>query len=152
MSKLGNILYNYILKNKREYLFLIILFFIGIILGVFFINTSNQEQLNEIDNYLNNLINNIKQCENINLFLLFKKSITYNLLIAAILWFGATTIAGIPIVHGIVLIKGFSIGYTISSIINCFGIGKGLIIVLLLLILHNIIFLPTIFSICISRN
>ncbi len=151
MSKIGTILYNHILKNKREYLIILILFFIGIILGVLFANSLNEEEFKEVSDYLNNLVLKIKESENINLFFLLKKSIIYNLCIAILLWFGATTIAGIPIVHGTIMLKGFSLGYTISSIISCFGIGKGLIIVLSVLILHNIIFLPTIFAISISR-
>ncbi len=152
MSKIGNVLYNHILKNKREYLVITILFFIGIILGVFLINSSNDEQIEEVNNYLNNLISNIKLYDNINLFALLKKSIIYNLSILIILWLAVTTIAGIPTVYGIILIKGFSIGYTISSLITCFGIGNGLLIIFSLLVLHNIIFLPSIFSIGVRRN
>jgi len=45
-----------------------------------------------------------------------------------------------------VMIKGFSVGYTISSIISCFGIGKGILMVLSIMLLHNIIFIPTMFA------
>lgn len=151
-SKVGRTIYNHIINNKREYLIITILFFVGITFGVLFINNANGTQIQEIDSYLNSLISEIKEYGNVNLFALFKKSILYNILIALILWFGATTIAGIPIVHGTILIKGFSIGYTISSIICCFGIGNGLLIVLSLLTLHNIVLLPAIFAICVSRN
>ena len=152
MSKIGTTIYNHILNNKREYLIITILFLAGIIFGVFFINNVNDTQIQEINSYLSNLISEIKEYGNINLFALLKKSISYNILIVIILWFGATTIAGIPIVHGTILIKGFSVGYTISSILSCFGIKNGLLIVFSLIILHNIIFIPAVFAICVSRH
>jgi len=152
MSKFGDIAYKHVSDNKREYLIITILFFIGLLFGIFFINNVSDAQILEINDYLNNLILNIRQNKNINFFLLFKKSLFNNFFIAIILWFGATTIIGIPLVHGTILLKGFSIGYTISSIIMCFGIWNGIIIVITLMTIHNIIYVPTIFAICISRN
>ncbi len=142
-SKFGTILYNHILNNKRGYLIVSILFFIGLMLGVFLINNTANTQIEEINQYLNTLVNQIKNYTNIDLLKLFKYAVFSNFMIIILLWFGASTIIGIPVVYGTVLIKGFSIGYTISSIIYCFGIGKGTLIALSLLLLHNIIFIPT---------
>lgn len=149
-SKLGMILYNHINNNKREYLIITILFFIGLIAGVFYINHLQENNIEEINNYLSTLFTNIQEYENINWFDLLKKSLISNIIVVLILWFGASTIIGIPIVYGSIAIKGFSIGYTVSSIMNFGGIGNGIIISLGALLLHNIIFIPTMFSICIS--
>lgn len=149
-SKFGTIISNHIINNKREYLVVTILFFIGLIAGVLFINYASDSQIQEINSYLTNLFNNIKSTENINLFNLFKESLISNITIAVLLWFGASTIIGIPVVYGTLILKGFSIGYTISSIILSFGIGKGIIIALSILLLHNIIFIPAMFAMCVS--
>ena len=149
-SKVGTILYNHINNNKREYLIIIILFFIGLITSVIFINNINIEKLNETNNYLVELVNNVKAFENVDLFKLLKKSIWDNIVFTLILWFGASTIIGIPIVYGAVILKGFSIGCTISSLTNAFGMGQGIITSLSFLLLHNIIFIPIMFAICVS--
>ena len=149
-SRIGTILYNHINNNKREYLIIIILFFIGLITSVIFINNINVEKLNETNNYVVELVNNVKEFKNVDFFKLFKKSIWDNIMFTLILWFGASTIIGIPIVYGAVILKGFSIGCTISTLINAFGIGQGIIISLSFLLLHNIIFIPTMFAICVS--
>ena len=141
-SKIGTVLYNHIKYNKRGYFIISILFFIGLIIGVLFINNMNDTKLEEINDYFKNMINNIKSYENINFILLFKQSTISNFIIIILLWFGASTIIGIPIVYGTIVLKGFSIGYTISSIIACFGIGKGILISLSIMLLHNIIFVP----------
>lgn len=149
-NKIGTIIYNHIFNNKREYLTVTILFFIGLIISVMFFNNLNEETLTEINAYLNDLINNIKNYENIDLLKILKEAITYNLTITLLLWFGASTIIGIPIVYGTIIIKGFSIGYTISSILNVFGLWNGLLISFSFLLLHNIIFVPTMFVISVS--
>lgn len=149
-TKLGNVLYNHITNNKRGYFIVSILFFIGIIVGVLFINNISDTKIEEINNYLNNMVDNIKNYEKIDYGTILKKSIFSNLEIIIILWFGASTIIGIPIVYGSIVIKGFSIGYTISSIIMCFGTGKGTIIALSIMLLHNIIFIPAMLGASVS--
>ena len=142
-SKIGAILYNHILNNKRGYFIVTILFFIGLIMAIFYINYATDAQIEEINSYLNTLTNQVKTYEGMDLLNLFKQSVVSNFLFVILLWFGASTIIGIPVVYGTVLVKGFSIGYTISSIINCFGIGKGITIALSAMLLHNLLFIPT---------
>lgn len=149
-SKIGIILYNHIKNNKRGYLIVSILFFLGVIIGVFFINNLQDNTIEEINTYLNELVSNAKTYEDIDLFNLFKESIVSNIIVILLLWFGASTIIGIPIVYGTVLYKGFSIGYTISSIIACFGIGRGILISITIILLHNIIFIPSILGASVS--
>lgn len=149
-SKIGTILYNHIINNKRGYLIVTILFFIGVIIGVFLINNAQDTQIEELNTYLNKLINDIKTLEHIDLFDLLKESLFSNFIIIVLLWFGASTIIGVPIVYGTVIFKGFGIGYTISSIITCFGLGKGILIALSIMFLHNIVFIPTILATSVS--
>lgn len=149
-TKLGNILYNHITNNKRGYFIVSILFFIGVIIGVLFINNISDTKIEEINTYLNNMVENIKTYEKIDYGTLLKKSVSSSLTLIIILWFGASTIIGIPIVYGSIVIKGFSIGYTISSIIMCFGTGKGTIIALSIMLLHNIIFIPAMLGASVS--
>lgn len=149
-SKIGTILYNHIINNKRGYLIVTILFFIGLITAVFFVNNAKDTQVEEINTYLNELVNKIKTYENIDLFYLFKQSLISNCITILLLWLGASTIIGIPVVYGTIVIKGFAIGYTISSIITCFGLGNGIIISLAIMLLHNIIVIPIIFGTSVS--
>ena len=52
-SRFRTILYNHINNNKRGYIILIILFFIGLIAGVFFINNASATRIDEINEYFN---------------------------------------------------------------------------------------------------
>lgn len=149
-TKIGTTIYNYILNNKRGYFIVTVLFFIGLIIGVLFINNAEDAYIEEINTYLSELVNNVKTYEKIDLYSLLKESIIANFLVIFILWFGASTIIGIPIVYGTILAKGFTIGYTISSLIACFEIKNGIIISLSVLLLHNMVFIPTMLSTSIS--
>lgn len=149
-SKVGTTIYNHIINNKREYLIVTVLFFIGLIISIILFNNLNDGAILEINDYLNNLFNNIKNYEKIDLLKILKESLVYNLTITLLLWFGASTIIGIPIVYGVITLKGFSIGYTISSLLYTYGAGKGLLISISFLLLHNIIFVPTMFAISVS--
>jgi len=149
-SRIGTIIYNHIINNKREYLTVTILFFMGLIISIIFFNNSNEITLNEISTYLNNLFNNIKNNENIDLGKILKESLIYNLTITLLLWFGASTIIGIPIVYSSIVLKGFSMGYTISSLLFIYGLSNGLLFSICFLLLHNIIFVPTMFAISVS--
>ena len=149
-SKIGIVLYNHIINNKSGYFIVSILFFIGLIVGVLFINNTSDIKLEEINTYLSDMIKNIKSYENVDFGSLFKQSVVSNFIIIVLLWFGASTIIGIPVVYGSLILKGFNIGYTISSIITCFGIGKGILISVSIMLLHNIIFIPAMFGASVS--
>lgn len=148
--KIATILYNHIRNNKRGYLTVTILLFIGVIISIILINNLTDTQINEVYTYLNELVDIVKRHEKIDLFSLFKESVKYNLVLMLVLWIGASTIIGIPIVYGVVFIKGFSIGYTISSIISCFGMEKGILFSLSAILLHNIIFIPAMLGTSVS--
>lgn len=149
--KLKTALYNHIINNKREYLIVTILFFIGIVISIFFINSTTDKQVEEVNTYLNTLFSYIKEYKSIDLFSLLKQSLFSNTIILIVLWFGASTIIGIPVVYGTIIFKGFSIGYTISSIMIFLGPLKGTVIAMVLLLLHNIIFIPAMFATSVSR-
>lgn len=91
-TKLGNVLYNHIINNKREYFIVSILFFIGLIIGILFINNINDTKIEEINTYLNNIVDNVKTYEKIDYGILLKKSVFSNFTTIVILWFGASTI------------------------------------------------------------
>ena len=51
-----NTIFEYIKENLRSYLILIIIFFIGLLLGVVFINNINEVQSKQISEYISNFI------------------------------------------------------------------------------------------------
>lgn len=141
---------SYIQDNIKSYLILLIIFFIGIILGVIFINNSNQEQVSQITTYINDFINSMKNNYRISSNTLIISSILNNIGIAMLLWFLGSTVVGIPLIYLVIGYKGYCIGFTISAIIATIGTGKGILFIVSSMLLQNIIYIPCILTLATS--
>lgn len=144
------IILKHVSNNSKEYILITIIFIIGIFLGVMFINNSQESQFSEITNYFNNFVEKMKNTEQLDNMAIFKTTIKENIILAITLWFFGTTVIGIPIVFGIVLYRGFCLGYTISTIITVFGFPKGMGFIISSLVLQNIILIPALIAISVS--
>ena len=117
-SKIKDILLEYVSNNAKTYLILLIIFFIGVVLGIFFVNNAKETQANQISSYINNFINGIKENYQISKTKLLTTSIVNNLCITLILWFLGSTVIGVPLIYLVIGYKGYCI--RIHSIIcNC---------------------------------
>ena len=155
MSKIGNfkicqLIKEHISNNAKEYLIVALMFIIGIFAGVFFVNNIQEEQKTEITQYLNNFIQQFKNIQNLDTINLLKTSITQNAVLAILIWFFGTTVIGIPVVFGIVIYRGFCLGYTVSVTITVLGLSKGLTFSLVSMLLQNIIMIPAILALAVS--
>ena len=147
-SEILNIIKEEIISNYKSYILVIILFSVGLFLGVLFINqTENQEN---VIKYINTYIDEIKISESNSTIVQLKTDIKNNIFLVFILWFAGTTIVGIPIVFGIIIARGFCLGYTISVCVSILGIGKGILFTLLSLVLQNLIFIPATLALAVS--
>lgn len=151
-SKKKNVVLEDIYHNLKMYVIVAIIFLIGIILGVVFINHINDAQEAEIGQYINKFITSLKGNYEINKGELLKASLLENLKLVLGMWFIGSTVIGVPIVLGIVLYRGFCIGYTISSAIAILGTQKGIVFFLTTIFAQNIIIIPVIVFLAVSRN
>lgn len=120
-SKVKEIILKYIRNNLREYAIITIIFLIGIIFGVIFVNNSGQTQADEISSYINSFVSSLKDNIEINKTELLKNALISNFILALSLWFVGSTVIGIPIVYGVIAYKGFCLGYTISASVASLG-------------------------------
>ena len=123
-SKTKGIIGAHIENNKKQYYVVSIIFFIGIIIGVIFVNNISENQRTEISEYLTSSIDLLKHNTNIDDLTLLKDSIGKNSVTALLLWFIGMSVIGISIVYLIVLFRGFILGYTIASSVFVLGMRK----------------------------
>jgi stage II sporulation protein M len=119
-------------------------------MGVLFINNINYDGKTEITNYINNFITKLKEEENIDCIKVFKASAMQNIILALIIWFFGTTVIGLPVVFGLLLYRGFCLGYTISAITMSLGTVNGTIFICTGIFLQNIIFIPALIALGVS--
>ena len=149
-SKILNIIKEHIKVNLKHYFTIAVVFLIGIIIGVMFINNINQTQKTQIGDYLFTFAEALNSEYKIDTNNLLKNSITNNLILALLLWFIGSTVVGIPIVYIIIGIRGFFFGVTLSSIIVSYTLWKGILFSICTLFFQNIIFIPCIFALAVS--
>ena len=94
-----NVILNHIKNNLKEYVSVIIVFLIGIVLGVIVLNNSNDLQKQELSTYVNDFVTQLNSDVSIDKIQLLKNVLINNLIIVIGLWFIGSTVIGIPIVY-----------------------------------------------------
>ena len=138
----------HILNNTKSYFIVIIIFTVGIFLGVMFINQT--ENKSEIEKYINTYVDETKTLQNGDYIGELQRDIKNNIILVLLLWFAGTTIIGLPIVFAIILFRGFCLGYTIASCVYVLGKTKGIIFIIITIFLQNIIFIPALMVLGVS--
>lgn len=145
-ENLKNIMIRYARDNSKEYILVILIFIIGLFIGVMFINNCSSDKDTAITTYISDFIEKFKNAENIDQAHLIGSSMKSNTTLAIIMWLAGTTIIGMPIVLGIILFRGFCLGYTVSAITLTLGAWKGTVFCILALFLQNLLFIPALLT------
>lgn len=114
-----------LVNQKRLYIILLILLGIGIILGLIyplFLSLDNKELLNtSISSFFNNVMN-----QKLDYTTGLQNSLISNLSFLLGIWLLGISIIGLPIIALLLLLKGFTFGFSISAIISVYQV-KGII-------------------------
>lgn len=145
-SKLREIIIKHMENNLGLYIFLGVVFLIGIALGIFFINSLSEGQEETIKNYICEQINHVKFEDSHYL----KALIVENILWIIGMWLAGIIIVGIIINYVILIYKGFCIGYTISAITISIGADKALLFIFSGMFLQNILLIPALIGTAVS--
>jgi len=137
-----------VFNNAKSYFIVFIIFVVGVFLGVMFVNQTTNKI--EIENYINTYIDETKLIQNGDYIGELQNDIRNNIKLVFILWFAGTTLIGLPIVFGVILFRGFGLGYTIASCVYVLGRAKAIIFIGITILLQNIIFIPAIMIIGVS--
>jgi len=103
-----------ILPNKRINLFVFFVIVLGIISGTIFLLAINSSDKELVTNQIVNFINNVNE-NNINNFNAFKNSLIENTIFILIIWILGMSVIGIIFNIFIMYLKGFVVGFTLSS-------------------------------------
>ena len=147
-NEIFNVIKEDIKNNVKPYFIVLVIFAVGVFLGVMFIN--QMQEKSKIEQYINTYIDETKGLKDGDYLSELQNDIFSNVGLVLALWFAGTTIIGIPIVLGIILVRGFCLGYTIASCVFVLGRIKGIIFILITILLQNIIFIPSIMILGVS--
>ncbi len=142
-------IFDYIKRYKVTYISVVLIFIIGAIIGIFVTFKIPQNDKQQIQEYIQTSIGNIKS-NAVDKQEIFKNTLINNLKFLGIVWIlGCTVIASFTI-YILMIYKGFVFGYIIMIVVSILGINQGIKFLFPILILQNIIFLPIIFLLATS--
>lgn len=126
-----------IIPNKKINYFTFFIITLGIISGTIFLVLINQNDKTNIINQITNFMNNINT-NNINSVQALKNSLLTNFTYVLLIWILGMSIIGILFNIFLVYIKGFVIGFSISSFIYVYGI-KGILASFIYIFPHQLL-------------
>lgn len=138
--KLINMCKKHFKDNILIYVFLIIALMIGISSGAITISMINAEQKKELMKFLNSFLKIMSE-NDVDNAVLVKQSFKNNIQTFITLWFLGISVIGIPLIIGLVLLRGFIIGFTVGFIVKQLGF-KGFLFSIFSILPQNIIFIP----------
>ncbi len=141
MTKIKQALAGYIKDNMVLYITVLILFLIGIILGIYAVLVLQQSQVAELKEYLDIYFYGLSDNATLNQTQIIGSSLVQNLKMLSILWLLGITMFGIPAAIGLLVLKGFTLGFTINFLFTEFSFG-GLFFALSATIPQNIFIIP----------
>lgn len=131
---------NKVLQQKRIYIFLIALIIVSLIAGILFYFAISKEDKLLVNNELVNFFSSIKSGTGINYLSSLFNSLITNLVYILLIWLLGISIIGLPVILFMLAIKGFIVGFSISSIIASYGL-KGILGAFVYSFPHSFIFL-----------
>lgn len=126
-------------KNRSIFLFVTVLFLIGVIFGTLVFNGTSAEQRSELSNYI---FSYISSGEIASASEIFASSFIQNIKLAITIWILGVSIIGAPFSLIILFGNGALVGFTIGFLVNQGG-WNGFLLVCQLVLPHTIIFIPT---------
>ena len=107
--------------DKNLLVFLFVLGIVGIIAGSIFVTILNNSDKTLVNEHLNTFLNNIKDNKADYLFVL-KNNLGTNLIYVLLIWLLGISVIGLPVILIMYFSKLFILGFSIGSIISCYGI------------------------------
>lgn len=130
----------YAQKNMSLYIFTIILFIMGIVLGSYLIYSLSGSQKQEILTNLNMFFSGINNLE-LNIDVVFKEILFSNIKYLLIIWFLGLSIVGMPLIFVLIYLKGVIVGFTVSFFIFEMNL-RGFTLAVIAIIPQNLIIVP----------
>ncbi|AIM15514.1 MULTISPECIES: stage II sporulation protein M [Neobacillus] len=132
---------SYFQEHSSIFLFIVILFFMGVIFGAVVVNSMSFTQKEDLFYYLSQFfgeVSNGKVAENYDLFL---QSFFHNSKFIGLIWILGISIIGLPVILILLFVKGMVVGFTVGFLVSQMG-WKGFSLAIASILPQNLIIIP----------
>lgn len=148
-SRWSQTIQSHVENLKSLYLFMTVLFVVGIIFGGIVVEVLDITQKEGLLNYLGHFFQGLKQDEIADPEITFQHALGGHMKILGIMWILGISVIGIPILLFSIFLKGLVIGFTVSFLVSQLS-WKGLWFAFVAVVPHNLLVIPAYMIIAVS--
>src|SRR5690606_4870248 len=137
----SNLITRHLQEHSSIYLFLMVLFLMGIIFGAIMVNSLSDHQKEDLFYYLNQFFGQVEEGAMVSSQDLLKLSFLHNLKFAGLIWILGISIIGLPLIFVLLFIKWIVVGFSVGFFVNQMG-WQGLLLAFGSLLPQNLFIIP----------
>jgi stage II sporulation protein M len=142
-SKLGQTLQQNVRENSSLYLFIIVLFIMGVGFGAVVVNSLGLTQKQELFMYVSQFFHELKNDNITDPLRSFQSSLGHYLKYVGFMWILGLSIIGLPLILVMVFLKGVVVGFTVGFLVNQLQ-WKGLYFAVVSVLPQNLLVIPAV--------
>ena len=108
----------HIKEHSSIYLFITVLFLMGVIFGAIVVNSLNFSQKQDLYFYLSRFFGQVSDGKFANTEEMFQQSFLHNIKYVGLMWILGISIIGLPIILILLFLKGVVVGFTVGFLVN----------------------------------
>ncbi|WP_147533860.1 stage II sporulation protein M [Bacillus marasmi] len=136
---------NFAVEHFREYssvyIFVIVLFLMGVIFGAVVVNSLSFSQKEDLFYYLSQFFGQLTGGKEASAKDLFMQSLLHNSKYIGLMWLLGVSIIGLPVILILLFIKGMVVGFTVGFLVNQMG-WDGFLLSFVSVLPQNFIIIP----------
>ncbi|WP_445506590.1 stage II sporulation protein M [Niallia sp. 03190] len=140
-KKYQNIVANHFREHSSIYLFIVVLFLMGVIFGAVVVNSLTLTQKEDLYDYLSQFFGQVSDGKIASSKDLFIQSFSHNSKFIGLMWLLGISIIGLPVILILLFIKGMVVGFTVGFLVNQMG-WNGFLLSFVSILPQNIIVIP----------
>jgi stage II sporulation protein M len=128
-------------EHSSIYVFVTVLFVMGVIFGAIVVNSLNFSQKQDLYYYLSRFFGQVLEGKIASSSEMFKQSFLHNLKYMGLIWLLGISIIGLPVIFILLFLKGIVVGFTVGFLVNQMG-WKGFVLSVVSVLPQNVIIIP----------
>ncbi|MDR4948475.1 stage II sporulation protein M [Neobacillus cucumis] len=132
---------SYFRENSSIFLFIVILFLMGVIFGAIVVNSMSITQKEDLYYYLSQFFGQVSDGTVADDNDLFLQSFFHNSKFIGLMWILGISIIGLPIILILLFLKGMVVGFTVGFLVSQMG-WKGFMLAFASILPQNLIIIP----------